>query len=140
NVSLYNETDGEAVLPTPVIGILGVVEDASSVVSRVFPAETADIVLLGETKDEFGGSAYVKTIHGLVRGVPPALDLDRERALQSLLVDAASKKWIRSAHDCADGGFAVALAESCFSGGGGAVVDVPAPEGAPEAVTARLFS
>ena len=140
NVSLYNETDGRAVLPTPVIGVLGVVEDASRVLSRVFPAEPLDLLLLGSTGDEFGGSEYLKTIHGIIRGVPPALDLARERALQSLLVEAASKGWVRSAHDCADGGLAVTLAESCFSGGAGADVDIPAPEGAAEPVIAALFA
>jgi len=124
NVSLYNETDGRAVLPTPVIGVLGLIEKADAVRSRVFPKDTLDIVLLGTTKDEFGGSEYLKTIHGLVRGIPPALDLERERGLQSLLVEAASNQWIRSAHDCADGGFAVALAECCFTGGGGADVGI----------------
>jgi phosphoribosylformylglycinamidine synthase subunit PurL len=126
NVSLYNETDGQAILPTPVIGVLGLIDSADTTLSRVFPDEPVDIVLLGTTRAEFGGSEYLKVIHGLVRGVPPALDIDLERALQSLLVEAASNKWIRSAHDCSDGGFAVALAECCFSGGGGADVDVAA--------------
>ena len=140
NVSLYNETDGKAVLPTPVIGVLGVIEDASRVLSRVFPAEALDIVLLGSTADELGGSEFLKTIHGVIRGVPPALDLGRERALQSLLVEAASKGWVRSAHDCADGGLAITLAECCFSGGAGADVDIPAPESSPDPVVAALFS
>ncbi|MBA3949200.1 MAG: hypothetical protein H0X44_04565 [Acidobacteria bacterium] len=141
NVSLYNETDGQAVLPTPVIGILGVVENADHVLSRVFPAGAHDIVLLGTTKDELGGSEYLKTIHGLVRGVPPALDLERERAVQTLVVEAASNGWARSAHDCSDGGFAVALAECCFTGGGGADVTVAAegPRPGGEAIAA-LFS
>jgi phosphoribosylformylglycinamidine synthase len=138
NVSLYNETDGQAILPTPVIGVLGLVEDARRVLSRVFPREACDIVLLGSTKDELGGSEYLKTIHGVVRGVPPALDLELERSLQSLLVEAASKEWVRSAHDCADGGFAVALAECCFSGGAGADVSIDALSGGDAA--AALFS
>ncbi|MEX2273873.1 MAG: phosphoribosylformylglycinamidine synthase subunit PurL [Vicinamibacterales bacterium] len=142
NVSLYNETDGQAILPTPVIGVLGLMEDAGSALSRVFPRAPLDIVLLGSTSGEFGGSEYLKTLHGLVRGVPPALDLERERALQSLLIDAASKKWTRSAHDCADGGFAVALSECCFSGGGGADVAIAAPKSSSafDAVTSALFS
>ncbi len=138
NVSLYNETDGQAILPTPVIGVLGLIEDARRVLSRVFPREAGDIVLLGSTKDELGGSEYLKAIHGLVRGVPPALDLELERSVQSLLVEAASKEWVRSAHDCSDGGFAVALAECCFSGGGGADVAIDAPAAA-DALTAALF-
>ena len=145
NVSLYNETDGQAILPTPVIGVLGVMDRAELALSRVFPAEPLDIVLLGSTRDEIGGSEYLKIIHGLVRGVPPALDLELERNLQSLLVDAASNKWIRSAHDCSDGGFAVALAECCFSGGSGADVAIGrASAGAAAAgldtATTALFS
>jgi phosphoribosylformylglycinamidine synthase len=144
NVSLYNETDGQAILPTPIIGVLGLIEDAGSALSRVFPREPLDVVLLGSTHDEFGGSEYLKTMHGLVRGIPPALDLERERSLQSLLVEAASNRWVRSAHDCSDGGFAIALAECCFSGGGGADVAIDrvasgdaSPWGAD---TATLFS
>jgi len=146
NVSLYNETDGQAILPTPVIGVLGLIEKADTALSRVFPKEALDVVLLGSTRAEFGGSEYLKTIHGLVRGVPPALDIELERALQSLLVEAASKRWIRSAHDCADGGFAVALAECCFTGGPGADVSVPAAasteagESSFDAATSALFA
>jgi phosphoribosylformylglycinamidine synthase len=142
NVSLYNETDGQAILPTPVIGVLGLIEDASSALQRVFPSEPLDIVMIGATKSEFGGSEYLKSIHGVVRGVPPALDLERERALQSLLVEAASNKWVRSAHDCSDGGFAIALAECCFSGGGGAEVSVESSgsDATFDAATSALFS
>ncbi len=144
NVSLYNETDGQAILPTPVIGVLGVIEDASASRSRVFPKAPADIVLLGVTKDEFGGSEYLKALHGIVRGTPPALDIELERNLQSLLVEAASYKWIHSAHDCADGGFAVALAECCFSSGAGAAVAIPAAVASAssgfDAATTALFS
>jgi len=118
NVSLYNETDGRAVLPTPVIGVVGVIEDASCVLTRVFPAVGLEIVLLGEGRGELGGSEYLKTLHGLIRGVPPGLDLARERGLQRLLVDLASRRLARSAHDCAEGGLAIALAECCFDAGG----------------------
>src|SRR6187551_378529 len=82
NVSLYNETDGKAVLPTPVIGVVGLIEDASRLTLRAFPEAGLDIVLLGDNPGELGGSEYLKTIHGLVRGVPPALDLAREKSLQ----------------------------------------------------------
>ena len=127
NVSLYNETDGRAILPTPVVGVVGVLEDASRVVTRVFPAEGLDVILLGDNTGELGGSEYLKTRFGAIRGVPPIIDLERERRLQQLLVDAIAEGRIRSAHDCAEGGFAVTLAECCFEGGGfGASVAIPA--------------
>ncbi len=77
NVSLYNETDGRGVLPTPVLGVVGLIEDADDGrrAGRFAPPATC-VVLLGETRDELGGSEYLKTMHGLIRGVPPALDLD----------------------------------------------------------------
>src|SRR5690606_32111796 len=125
NVSLYNETDGTAILPTPVVGIVGLLEDASKALARVFPAEGLDIVLFGANHGELGGSEYLLTLHGLLRGQPPVLDLERERALQQLLVRLAADGLIRSAQDCAEGGLAVALAECCFDTGGlGAAVDL----------------
>jgi phosphoribosylformylglycinamidine synthase len=88
NVSLYNETDGRAVYPTPVVGVVGLVDDAVHIVGRAFRAREAAIVLLGSTAAELGGSDYLKVVHGLVRGEPPALDLADGRALQQLLVSA----------------------------------------------------
>ncbi|HEY3158805.1 MAG TPA: phosphoribosylformylglycinamidine synthase subunit PurL [Vicinamibacterales bacterium] len=126
NVSLYNETDGRAVLPTPVLGVVGLIDDAEKVVRRAFRADGDVIVLLGETRDELGGSEYLKVMHGLIRGVPPALDLKREAALQRLLVEATESGLIKSAQDCSEGGFAVTLAECCIETGLGAQVDVPA--------------
>ena len=129
NVSLYNETDGAAIHPTPVIGVVGVIDDASRLIGRVFPDEGLTVVLLGSPAAEIGGSEYLKVVHGLVRGRPPALDLARERALQRLLADAAAGRLIESAHDCSEGGVAVALAECCFESGG-VGVDVTIPGGA----------
>ena len=123
-MSLYNETDGRGVLPTPVLGVVGLLEDAEKVVRRAFRAEGDAIVLLGTTRTELGGSEYLKVIHGLIRGTPPALDLTREAALQRLLVARVADGLIRSAHDCSEGGVAVALAECCFTTGFGAAVDV----------------
>jgi phosphoribosylformylglycinamidine synthase len=114
NVSLYNETDGCAVLPTPVLGVVGVIEDARTVVRRAFRSKGDLVMLLGETRDELGGSEYLKVVHGMIRGVPPELDLSREAALQQVLVEGASAGVIRSAHDCAEGGFAITLAECCI--------------------------
>jgi phosphoribosylformylglycinamidine synthase len=124
NVSLYNETDGRAVLPTPVLGVVGLIEDADRIARRTFQAADDAVVLLGESRAELGGSEYLKVIHGLVRGVPPALDLAREAALQRLLVEGIAAGVIRSAHDCAEGGLAIALAECCFDSGLGVSVDV----------------
>ena len=141
NVSLYNETDGRAILPTPVLGVVGVIEDASRALSSRFPVSGATIVLLGEGRGELGGSEYLARLHGLLRGTPPALDLDAERSLQHLLVDAAASGLILSAHDCAEGGLAVALSECCFgTGGSGADVDVPSVDAAhPLVAEATLF-
>ncbi|HEX7779796.1 MAG TPA: phosphoribosylformylglycinamidine synthase subunit PurL, partial [Vicinamibacterales bacterium] len=99
NVSLYNETDGRAILPTPVVGVVGLLQDAANVRGRVFPEEHLEILLLGEGRGELGGSEYLKATFGLIRGVPPTLDLGRERALQRLVVDLISRGLIRSAHD-----------------------------------------
>jgi phosphoribosylformylglycinamidine synthase len=118
NVSLYNETDGRAILPTPVIGVVGLLEDASRVLTRVFPDAGLDVVLFGENAGELGGSEYLKVIHGMIRGEAPEIDLAAEAALQRLIVDLARQGLLRSAHDCADGGLAVALAECCFDAGG----------------------
>ena len=142
NVSLYNETDGKAILPTPVIGVVGLLEDADRVLRRPFPDAGLDVVLLGEGFGELGGSEFLKTVHGLVRGVPPRLDLGREKTLQQLMVELASEGLVRSAHDCAEGGIAVTIAECCFETAGvGVSIDVPSVEasGGFDAVTAALF-
>jgi phosphoribosylformylglycinamidine synthase II len=114
NVSLYNETDGKAIYPTPTIGVVGLLEHADRVVSRRFQESGDAILLLGEGRGELGGSEYLKVIHHVVRGVPPAIDLDAERALQTLLVTLAEERLMRSAHDCSDGGLAITLAECTF--------------------------
>jgi phosphoribosylformylglycinamidine synthase subunit PurL len=140
NVSLYNETDGRGVLPTPVLGVVGLIEHADRVVRRAFQTSGDVVTLLGETRPELGGSEYLAAMHGMI-AVPPALDLEREAALQRLLVQAAAAGLLRSAHDCADGGLAISVAESCFDTGLGVTVDV-APVSAPEGWrdVAALFS
>jgi phosphoribosylformylglycinamidine synthase len=124
NVSLYNETDGRAILPTPVLGVVGLIEDAGRALGMAFRAGV-QIVLLGQGRGELGGSEYLLGLHGLLRGAPPALDLEAERRLQHLLVEAAADGILRSAHDCSEGGLAVTLAEACFGHGTGADVDLP---------------
>jgi phosphoribosylformylglycinamidine synthase len=126
NVSLYNETDGKSIYPTPIIGVVGVIEDASRALTRAFRGSDDAIVLLGDTHDELGGSEFLKTVHGIVKGEPPRLDLTKERALIELLVSAAGSGLLRSAHDCSDGGMAVTLAECAFDTNGiGCDVDLP---------------
>ena len=142
NVSLSNETDGTPILPTPVLGVVGLIDRADRIVTRPFKSE-GPIVLLGTTRGELGGSEYLKRVHGLLRGVPPELDLEAEKQLQQLLVALAADGLVLSAHDCAEGGLAVTLAECCFDTHGlGATVDVPAVEDVPDAlaVEATLFS
>ena len=130
NVSLYNETDGQAIYPTPVLGVVGLLEDATRVLTRVFPAAGLEIVLLGDPAGALGGSEYLRVAHELVRGRPAPVELNRERAVQTLLVEAARDGLIRSAHDCAEGGFGVTLAECCVESGGiGARVELSRPGG-----------
>jgi phosphoribosylformylglycinamidine synthase len=118
NVSLYNETDGRAIFPTPVIGVVGVLEHADRLVTQRFKGSGAIIVLLGEIKGDLGGSEYLSLSHDVVRGTPPSLDLRAERALQDLLATLSADRLIKSAHDCSEGGIAVTLAECCFGADG----------------------
>jgi phosphoribosylformylglycinamidine synthase len=118
NVSLYNETDGQAIYPTPVVGVVGLIGHSDRALTGRFQESGDVIVLLGESHGELGGSEYVKRVHGMVRGLPPRIDLLRERALQDLMVALASERLVRSATDCSDGGVAVALAECGFGAGG----------------------
>jgi phosphoribosylformylglycinamidine synthase len=114
NVSLYNETDGKAIYPTPVIGVVGLLERADRVLTGRFQRSGDAIILLGTGRGELGGSEYLKVVYDRVSGVPPQLDLESERSLQDLVARLAADRLIRSAHDCSDGGFAMALAECCF--------------------------
>jgi phosphoribosylformylglycinamidine synthase len=134
NVSFYNETLGSSIYPTPVIGILGVIEDATNVLKMAFRDEDDIVVLLdgmGASSDssaaisskgadsllarQFSSSEYSKTISGIVAGEPPAIDLAAEKRLQQCLVALAASRSIQSAHDISDGGLAVTAAESCFA-------------------------
>ncbi|MBU4193985.1 MAG: phosphoribosylformylglycinamidine synthase subunit PurL [Actinomycetia bacterium] len=125
NVSFYNESFGEAIYPTPVIGMLGLLDDVADRVGSSFAADGDHIVLLGQTGDELGGSEYLKVLHGTVAGRPPAVDWAAEKALVECLTRAASARLLSSAHDLSEGGLAVALAESCLQGDIGASVEIP---------------
>jgi phosphoribosylformylglycinamidine (FGAM) synthase-like enzyme len=125
NVSFYNEAPDAAIFPTPIIGMVGVLEDVENRCSPGFQREGDAIVLLGATKPELGGSEYLKVMHGLEVGRPPAIDLEAEKRAQALCLKAIRSGWVRSAHDCSDGGLAAALAECCIFGGAGAQVSLP---------------
>jgi phosphoribosylformylglycinamidine synthase subunit PurL len=115
NVSLYNESPGRAVFPTPVIGMVGLVEDLAHVTRSTFRTPGDAVVLLGEPTDELGASEYLAAIHGVTAGAPPRVDLDAERRLIEALLEAIRGGDVASAHDCSDGGLAVALAECCMA-------------------------
>ena len=114
NVSFYNETEGIAIDPTPVLGIVGLVEDIDKVVTPGFKAGGDAVVLLGENEEELDGSEYLDLVHGRNDGFPPAVDLDREIAVQETLLEAISEGMVRSAHDPSEGGLAVCAAECAF--------------------------
>jgi phosphoribosylformylglycinamidine synthase len=119
NVSLYNESFGKAIYPTPVVGMVGLIEGRAPTPSA-FQREGDVVVLLGDASRDLatlGGSAYLAALYDTVAGRPPTLDLDRERTLQRLTLDTIAAGLIRSAHDCSDGGLAVALAECCIWSG-----------------------
>lgn len=115
NVSFYNETDGKGIHPTPVIGMVGIVEETRHVTTQWFKAEDRSIVLLGETRDDLGASCYELAAQGAVRGRVPQLNLDLERRVQEACLEAIRSGLVESAHDCSDGGLSVTLAECCFS-------------------------
>ncbi len=126
NVSLYNQNPKGAIDPTPTIGMVGLIEGRDPVTS-FFKKEGDVIILLGKTKEELGGSEFLKTLFNVKSGLPPRLDLKEAKKLNDLLIALAKKGFLKSAHDCAEGGLAVALAESCISNRGreiGAVVNV----------------
>jgi phosphoribosylformylglycinamidine synthase subunit PurL len=125
NVSFYNQTGHAAIHPTPVVGVLGVHDDVRERVAIGFTAEAASVVLLGETRPEFGGSAWAHVVHGHVGGRPPRVNLTAERQLALTLMAAAAGGLLDAAHDLSDGGLALALAESCLSGGLGCRVRLP---------------
>jgi phosphoribosylformylglycinamidine synthase len=116
NVSFYNETDGIPIYPTPVIGMVGVLERVERAVTPWFKSLGDLVVLLGRTREELGGSEYLKSVHGLTRGTPPWIDLRVEQAVQLCCTEAIDQDLLCSAHDLADGGLAVALAECCVGG------------------------
>lgn len=126
NVSLYNETNGVDIYPTPVIGMVGLVHDVDHITTLDWKREGNGLFVTGITRSDIGGSEYLKAIHGQVTGQAPAIDLELEKRVQQFTLSAIQQGLVRSAHDCAEGGLAVTLAESAIAGGKGAVVDLAA--------------
>jgi phosphoribosylformylglycinamidine synthase len=116
NVSFYNDTDGMPIYPTPTVGMVGVLDKLECAVTSWFKSAGDLVALLGRTREELGGSEYLKIVHGLTRGTPPWIDLRMERAVQACCREAIEQGLLRSAHDISDGGLAVTLAECCISG------------------------
>jgi phosphoribosylformylglycinamidine synthase len=137
NVSFYNETLGRPILPTPIIGVVGLLEDAERRTTQWFKEDGDVIVLLGDPAGRLGGSEYLQTLHGRLSGALAPIDLDRERALQAACLAAIEAGHVRSAHDAAEGGLAVALAECCITGPRRIGATVTLPEG--ERLTEVLF-
>jgi phosphoribosylformylglycinamidine synthase len=125
NVSFYNQTAETPILPTPVVGVLGVIEDVSRRTPIGFVGEGRRILVLGTTRDEFDGSEWASVVHGHLGGRPPVVDLDAERRLAQVLYTASREGLVESAHDLSDGGLAQALVESALRYGVGASVVLP---------------
>jgi len=146
NVSFYNETEGRGILPTPVIGMVGLVEDVRRVLQPGFKRAGDLVGLLGRTSDELGVSEYAATVDGrsvaelIATGAVPRIDLKLERAVQDTCLEAAEAGLLQSAHDCSDGGLAVALAECCFSSLNREAVGAELEMTEPLSTTSQLFS
>jgi phosphoribosylformylglycinamidine synthase len=130
NVSFYNQTGAEAILPTPVVGVLGVIDDVTTRISPTFGAGPLPemLFLLGETRDELDGSEWARVVHGHLGGTPPLVDLAAEQRLAALLSAAAASGAVSAAHDLSQGGLAQALVEMCVLSGCGAAVTLPPPD------------
>jgi phosphoribosylformylglycinamidine synthase len=128
NVSLYNETLGEGIYPTPTVGVVGIIDDITKVVRHHFAQEGREVILLHAgskaTPQEFGSSEFAKELIGELWGKPPAIDLSKEAALLKLIIELVNRGHVESTHDCAEGGLAVALAESAFPREIGADIDL----------------
>ncbi len=114
NVSFYNETEGESIFPTPVVGVVGILEDATLRQTHHFKARGDWIFLVGETADELGGSEFLKVVHERINGEPPRLDLEAEGAVHEFVRESIRRRLLHSAHDLSDGGLAISLTESLF--------------------------
>ena len=146
NVSFYNETPETAVYPTPVVGMLGLLESKDHRCEQAF-REAGDVIvllsgqpILSVDHSSLGGSEYLKVVHGMVAGAPPSLDMAAEKRVQDCVLRLIQKGLVRSAHDCSEGGLAVGLAECCISGRVGAQIELPAHESAAALLFAEAQS
>ncbi|MBV9875139.1 MAG: phosphoribosylformylglycinamidine synthase subunit PurL [Verrucomicrobia bacterium] len=140
NVSLYNESPEGTIDPTPTVGMIGLIEDERWITRQYFRNEGDVIFLIGAIGDEIGGSLYLKTVFGKKAGLPPRLNFDRELAVQKFIRALIRKGVVKSAHDCSEGGLAVALAECCMSGAEkiGARIRLPQMGGSSSVANQRL--
>ncbi|MCL2780883.1 MAG: phosphoribosylformylglycinamidine synthase subunit PurL [Actinomycetia bacterium] len=125
NVSFYNQTGMSTIQPTPVVGVLGVIDDVAKRIRHAFHTDGAGLYLLGETRDEFGGSEWMQIEHRYLGGHPPAVDFAAEQLLAKVLGEASRARLVDSAHDLSEGGLAQALVESCVRNGVGARITLP---------------
>jgi phosphoribosylformylglycinamidine synthase subunit PurL len=125
NVSFYNQTGTTAIHPTPIVGVLGVIDDVTRRTRSAFSTEGEVLLLLGETRDEFGGSEWAHVVHGHLGGLPPKLDLERERLLAEVLIAGSRDGMLSAAHDLSDGGLIQAVVESALRGGHGVRLVLP---------------
>ncbi|WP_256075694.1 AIR synthase-related protein, partial [Staphylococcus aureus] len=129
NVSVYNSTgepgvQGSAIHPTPVVGVLGVLDDVSLRAPSGWREQGQSVLLLGATREELSGSAWADVIHSHLGGLPPAVDLEAERSLAEVLIGASREQLVAAAHDLSEGGLAQSLVEACARFGVGARVDL----------------
>ncbi|MCH8040113.1 MAG: phosphoribosylformylglycinamidine synthase subunit PurL [Nitrospinae bacterium] len=115
NVSFYNETNGLSIYPTPIVGMVGLIDPANSVTTQGFKNPGDRVIVLGETKEDLGGTEYLKVVHSREQGSPPWINLETEKLLQACVLSLIREGLVQSAHDCSEGGLAVTLAESCLS-------------------------
>ena len=140
NVSLYNESPAGVVDPTPTVAMVGLIEKEEHITTQFFKAAGDVIILVGELGDEMGASRFLKVCHGRKAGTPPRLDVEREIAVQNAVRDLIRAGFVRSAHDCSEGGLAVAIAESCFNPEGLLGAKIETAEAASRGAAAVLFN
>ncbi|MBX3333915.1 MAG: phosphoribosylformylglycinamidine synthase subunit PurL [Nitrospira sp.] len=116
NVSFYNETNGLSIYPTPMLGMVGLIENSERTMTQWFKEEGDDVLLLGAAREDLGGAEYLKVVHAREQGSPPYLSLEKEKTLHDCVLSLIHEGLIQSAHDCSEGGLAVTLAECCMSG------------------------
>ena len=114
-MSFYNETNGLSIYPTPILGMVGLIEPAERAMTQWFKQAGDTVMLLGSTKEDLGGTEYLRVIHHREQGAPPYLSVETEKGLQACVLKLIREELVRSAHDCSDGGLAVALAECSLS-------------------------